>query len=393
MSRQDDDAVGSAREEAERLIAAGLAAASYALRQTRRTQRDSEGGSLAEDLAGLAGLASRFIGDSGRGARRDAPRGRGHAHHHDDHEHHGHHRGGWNIATGSATCNICPICRAIDLLRDPPPEFVDRLASGASDLAAGVTAVLRAFGDRTGRGATRAPEPEEPVTEVAEVVVVEEVDEPEQAPFEPVGAEEAPAGAGSGEEPSAGYNWAGGSDFGSVWQAATRAADEGPGHREEPPPAPKPMAKKAVKKASPAPADPLRGHAPVHAGAETPTAAAEPAPTKAAPAKAAPAKAAKAAPAKAAKAAPAKVAKAAPGKVAKAAAAKGAKGAPAKAEAAPAKKAPAKDVPPKAAKAVPGDTDPTTAPAEPAGDAAEPAAPAKAAKKAVKKAAPRKNAR
>lgn len=52
------------------------------------------------------------------------------------------------FATGTAECCVCPVCRAIAAVRDPSPEFAARLASGASDLAAGVTAILRAFGDK-----------------------------------------------------------------------------------------------------------------------------------------------------------------------------------------------------------------------------------------------------
>jgi hypothetical protein len=60
-------------------------------------------------------------------------------------------RPGSGFATGSAECCVCPVCRAIAVLRDPAPEFADRLAAGVSDLAAGVTSVLRAIqrsGDR-----------------------------------------------------------------------------------------------------------------------------------------------------------------------------------------------------------------------------------------------------
>jgi hypothetical protein len=52
------------------------------------------------------------------------------------------------LATGTPECCVCPVCRAIAAVRDPSPEFATRLATGASDLAAGVTAILRAFGEK-----------------------------------------------------------------------------------------------------------------------------------------------------------------------------------------------------------------------------------------------------
>jgi hypothetical protein len=52
------------------------------------------------------------------------------------------------FATGSAECCVCPLCKAIAAARDPDPDFAERLATGAGDLAAGVASVLRAFGAR-----------------------------------------------------------------------------------------------------------------------------------------------------------------------------------------------------------------------------------------------------
>lgn len=48
------------------------------------------------------------------------------------------------VATGEPACCVCPICRAITALRDPSPEFAERLATGAGDFAAGVASLLRA---------------------------------------------------------------------------------------------------------------------------------------------------------------------------------------------------------------------------------------------------------
>jgi hypothetical protein len=57
-------------------------------------------------------------------------------------------RGATGFATGSAECCVCPVCKAIAAARDPDPEFAERLATGAGDLAAGVASVLRAFGSK-----------------------------------------------------------------------------------------------------------------------------------------------------------------------------------------------------------------------------------------------------
>ena len=50
-----------------------------------------------------------------------------------------------SLATGGAECCICPVCRVIAAMREPSPELAERLATGAGDLAAGVTSLLRAF--------------------------------------------------------------------------------------------------------------------------------------------------------------------------------------------------------------------------------------------------------
>jgi len=88
------------------------------------------------------------------------------------------------FATGSAECCVCPVCKAIAAMRDPDPEFAERLASGVGDLAAGLAGVLRAFGnaspgtrepaasgDDVWGTATAAPDPA-PAPEAAAPVVV-----------------------------------------------------------------------------------------------------------------------------------------------------------------------------------------------------------------------------
>lgn len=107
---------GSAREEAERLVAMLLASARLA---------------AASPAAGpwgpLGGILSGVLGHT-PGGDRDAAGGTP-----------------GRFATGSAECCVCPVCRGIAALRDPSPEFAERLATGAGDLAAGVASLLRAF--------------------------------------------------------------------------------------------------------------------------------------------------------------------------------------------------------------------------------------------------------
>lgn len=92
----------SARAEAERLVATALAMARLAAQGQRH---GAAGLGMVRDLLGGA-----------------AP-----------------------VATGEPACCVCPICRAITAMRDPSPEFAERLATGAGDFAAGVTSLLRAL--------------------------------------------------------------------------------------------------------------------------------------------------------------------------------------------------------------------------------------------------------
>jgi hypothetical protein len=83
------------REEAERLVAAAIAAVSVA----------------ARGLSGGSGNAER-------------PR----------------------FATGSDECCVCPVCRLIAAMREPNADLAERLATGAGDLAVAVAGVLRTLG-------------------------------------------------------------------------------------------------------------------------------------------------------------------------------------------------------------------------------------------------------
>jgi hypothetical protein len=130
------------------------------------------------------------------------------------------------VATGSEECCVCPICRVIAAMREPDPGVADRLASGAGDLATALAGILRSFG----RAAPSQHRPDH-----------------DEAP---------PAG------------------------------DEDPWHAATTPLPPKPMAKKAVKKATKAaaaePAEPAPAKKAVKKAAKK---AAKQAPAKKAPAK------------------------------------------------------------------------------------------------------------
>lgn len=49
------------------------------------------------------------------------------------------------VATGAPECCVCPVCRVIAAMRDPNPEFAERVATGAGDFAAGVASLLRSL--------------------------------------------------------------------------------------------------------------------------------------------------------------------------------------------------------------------------------------------------------
>lgn len=116
------DDPSSAREEAERLVASVLAAARLAAGGA------GHGGWASFGAGPVGSLLADVLG--GAGAAPDGDR----------------------IATGGPDCCVCPLCRAISAIRDPNPEFAERLATGAGDLAAGVASLLRAFAPTAGQG-------------------------------------------------------------------------------------------------------------------------------------------------------------------------------------------------------------------------------------------------
>ncbi|MGX6604200.1 hypothetical protein ACWKSP_19000 [Micromonosporaceae bacterium Da 78-11] len=131
---------GSAREEAERLVAALLAMAGgsqspdpdpdqgSAPGRTAAPDQDQFSGTRERVTAGLGALGDSVAGivtqltDSSAG-----------------------HRSGSGWSTGSAECCVCPVCRAIASARNPGPEATERVATGAGDIAIGVASLMRGF--------------------------------------------------------------------------------------------------------------------------------------------------------------------------------------------------------------------------------------------------------
>jgi hypothetical protein len=190
---------GSAREEAERLVATALAAARLAASGHDPTRSGS--------LGPLGDLVSGLFGQSPGSATGGEPDAESAA--------------GGRFATGSPECCVCPICRAIVALRDPSPEFVERLATGAGDLAAGAASLLRAFATATGPA---TPRPEPPPDE-ADPAAPPHTPPPPAAPTTATDPAAAATGAGA---PAAAFG--GSEDSGDdVWRGATRAGhDSGP---------------------------------------------------------------------------------------------------------------------------------------------------------------------
>ncbi|BFU46109.1 hypothetical protein [Krasilnikovia sp. MM14-A1004] len=175
---------GSARQEAERLVATVLAmAGQHGFPGADGGRDDTHSGTaarVADGLGVLGDTVAGFLGqltsprpgagataaDSGAGprsgnphapqpetdARTGGPTGAGPQP--GGRSGPGQHAGGW--ATGSAECCVCPLCRVITNLRDPSPDMAERLATGAGDFATGMASLLRAF---SAMAAQRPPAP------------------------------------------------------------------------------------------------------------------------------------------------------------------------------------------------------------------------------------------
>ena len=157
---------GSARQEAERLVATVLAMASESGKNedlSRTRQQLTEGiGALGDTFANLVG---QFTGGSpgkrpeNEEAASDAPRAQrppaqGAAHGF----------AGWS--TGSAECCVCPVCRAIAAVRDPSPATAVRLATGAGDLASGAASIMRGLSTLSGARPAKRKKPAKPARPV-----------------------------------------------------------------------------------------------------------------------------------------------------------------------------------------------------------------------------------
>jgi hypothetical protein len=120
------------REEAERLVAAGLAAVSMAAERIGAPTRE-RGGAAA---VGFDALGDVLFGRSG-------------------HRRH-------SVANGSEVCCRCPVCRAISAAREPSPELAEALATGFGALAQGAARVLRGLADVAGAEPDRTDRPAQP---------------------------------------------------------------------------------------------------------------------------------------------------------------------------------------------------------------------------------------
>lgn len=94
------------------------------------------------------------------------------------------------FATGSAECCVCPVCRAIAAARDPKPDFAVRLADGVGDLAEGVVSLLRAFSDARNTPENDGAATSERAAEPGEARDGDEAGDPRRAETRPVANEE-----------------------------------------------------------------------------------------------------------------------------------------------------------------------------------------------------------
>jgi hypothetical protein len=154
---------------------------------------------------------------------------------------------GGSFATGSPECCVCPVCRVIAAMRDPQADLADRLTTGVSDLATGVASLLRNLAGAN-NDARREPEPDDEGDEFWESLRRRAADAA-KARAHP-GASTVVTGA-AGERDR--------STEDDPWRLATTAPQEDldtPPPAPQPT-APKPMAKKTARKAvRPAPAEP-----------------------------------------------------------------------------------------------------------------------------------------
>jgi len=106
-------------------------------------------GSLGEEaaklLGALSGWAREHAGDAGESLSGLAAQAAASAHDLDEH-----------LATGSAECTVCPVCRTVHAVRQLSPEVKAHLATAVTSLAQAAAAVMAT----THPGATRDGEVE-----------------------------------------------------------------------------------------------------------------------------------------------------------------------------------------------------------------------------------------
>ena len=92
-------------------------------------------GSLGEEaaklLGALSGWAREHAGDAGEGLSGFAAQAAASAH--DLNEH---------LATGSAECTVCPVCRTVHAVRQLSPEVTSHLTSAMASLAQAAAAIM-----------------------------------------------------------------------------------------------------------------------------------------------------------------------------------------------------------------------------------------------------------
>jgi hypothetical protein len=185
----------TARLEAERLVASGLAALSMAADRIGAPTRE-RGGAAA---AGYDAIGDMLFGPAG----------------------HRQHR----VANDSPECCQCPVCKLISAARSPSPGFAERLAAGVGTLAEGAARFMRTVAGPAEPVADPAPPAADPAADPAPPVT-----DPVAASGEPAAASAAGgppatdpvvAAVADRREP-AGYEP-------DVWALATAAGAGGPG--------------------------------------------------------------------------------------------------------------------------------------------------------------------
>jgi hypothetical protein len=125
---------GSARDEAERLVATILARAAASSLGAAAAGREAAGSRTPEGTNDAPLLGA--LGESVAGLLNS---------------------GSWS--TGSAECCVCPVCKAIAAMRDPSPETAERIATSAGDIATGVAGLMRALSGLAGEQRSRPSAP------------------------------------------------------------------------------------------------------------------------------------------------------------------------------------------------------------------------------------------